>query len=136
MSRVSFMKSVNFEFLRPKYDVLANLGCLAEAVLHVDPGSALTRLRSFAEEITKTIYKEESLPRLPQASFYELVKNPVFADCVDKSLIHQINFLRVKGNDSAHGAEGDLRSAKMALSTAHQLAGYMALTYCLSLIHI
>jgi len=124
------MKSVNFEFLRPKYDVLANLGCLAEAVLHVDPGSALTRLRSFAEEMTKTIYKEESLPRLPQASFYELVKNPVFADCVDKSLIHQINFLRVKGNDSAHGAEGDLRSAKMALSTAHQLAGYMALTYC------
>jgi len=130
MSRVSFMKSVNFEFLRPKYDVLANLGGLAEAVLHVDPGSALTRLRSFAEEMTKTIYKEESLPRLPQSSFYELVKNPVFADCVDKSLIHQINFLRVQGNDSAHGAEGDLRSAKMALSTAHQLAGYMALTYC------
>lgn len=124
------MKSVNFEFLRPKYDVLANLGGLAEAVLHVDPGSALTRLRSFAEEMTKTIYKEESLPRLPQSSFYELVKNPVFADCVDKSLIHQINFLRVQGNDSAHGAEGDLRSAKMALSTAHQLAGYMALTYC------
>lgn len=124
------MKSVNFEFLRPKYDVLANLGGLAEAVLHVDPGSALTRLRSFAEEMTKTIYKEESLPRLPQSSFYELVKNPVFADCVDKSLIHQINFLRVQGNDSAHGAQGDLRSAKMALSTAHQLAGYMALTYC------
>ncbi|CAO1659092.1 type I site-specific deoxyribonuclease [Halomonas sp. NYA30] len=123
------MKSVNFEFLRPKYDVLANLGGLTEAVLYVDPGSALTRLRSFAEEMTKTIYNEESLPRLPQASFYELVKNPVFADCVDKSLIHQLNFLRIQGNDSAHGAEGDLRSAKIGLSTAHQLAGYMALTY-------
>lgn len=123
------MKSVNFEFLRPKYDVLANLGGLAEAVLHVDPGSALTRLRSFGEEMTKTIYKEESLPRFPQATFYELTKNPVFADCVDKSLIHQLNFLRVQGNDSAHGAEGDLQSAKMSLSTAHQLAGYMALTY-------
>jgi len=130
MSRVSFMKSVNFEFLRPKYDVLANLGGLAEAVLHVDPGSALTRLRSFGEEMTKTIYKEESLPRFPQATFYELTKNPVFADCVDKSLIHQLNFLRVQGNDSAHGAEGDLQSAKMSLSTAHQLAGYMALNYC------
>lgn len=130
MSRVSFMNSVNFEFLRPKYEVLANLGGLAEAVLHIDPGSALTRLRSFAEEMTKTIYKEESLPRFPQASFYELVKNPVFADCVNKSLIHQLNFLRVQGNDSAHGAEGDLRSAKMALTTAHQLAGYMALAYC------
>ena len=129
MSRVSFMKSVNFEFLRPKYDVLANLGGLAEAVLHVDPGSALTRLRSFGEEMIKTIYKEESLPRIPQATFYELTKNPVFADCVDKSLIHQLNFLRIQGNDPAHGAEGDLQSAKMSLSTAHQLAGYMALTY-------
>lgn len=124
------MNSVNFEFLRPKYDVLANLGGLAEAVLHIDPGSALTRLRSFGEEMTKTIYKEEALPRFPQASFYEMVKNPVFVDCVDKSLIHQLNFLRVQGNDSAHGAEGDLRYARLALSTAHQLAGYMALTYC------
>jgi len=124
------MKSVNFEFLRPQYNSLANLGGLAEAVLHVDPGSALTRLRSFAEEITKTIYREESLPRVPQSSFYELTKNPVFSDCVDKSLIYQLNFLRVQGNDSAHGAEGDFQSAKLALVTAHQLAGYMALTYC------
>ena len=123
------MTSVNFEFLRPGNELLANLAGLAEAVLHIDPGSALTRLRSFAEELTKTIYKEETLPRLPQASFYELVKNPVFADCTSKSLIHQINFLRIQGNDTAHGAEGDLRNAQLALKTAHQLAMYMAVRY-------
>lgn len=82
MDRIAFMKSVNFEFLRPGNELLANLAGLAEAVLHIDPGSALTRLRSFAEELTKAIYKEELLPRLPQSSFYELVKNPVFVDCV------------------------------------------------------
>jgi type I restriction enzyme R subunit len=123
------MKSINFEFLRPQNGVLANLGGLAEAVLHVDPGSALTRLRSFAEELTKTIYKEEQLPRLPQSSFYELIKNPVFEDCVSKSLIHQINFLRIQGNDTAHGAEGEIRNAQMALGTAHQLAMYMGIKY-------
>ncbi|KDE40742.1 Type I restriction-modification system, restriction subunit R [Nitrincola lacisaponensis] len=123
------MKSVNFEFLRPENDVLANLGGLAEAVLHIDPGSALTRLRSFAEELTKAIYKEELLPRMPQSSFYELIKSPVFEDCVSKSLIHQINFLRIQGNDTAHGAEGELRNAQMALGTAHQLAMYMAVKY-------
>jgi len=64
MSRVIFMKSVNFEFLRPQYSNLANLGGLAEAVLCVDPGSALTRLRSFAEEMSKTICSEEFLPRV------------------------------------------------------------------------
>ena len=129
MDRIVFMKSVNFEFLRPENEVLANLGGLAEAVLHIDPGSALTRLRSFAEEMTKDIYKQERLPRMPQSSFYELVKSSVFEACVSKSLIHQINFLRIQGNDAAHGAEGELRNAQMALSTAHQLAMYMAIKY-------
>lgn len=129
MNRIDYMKSVNFEFLRPANEVLASLGGLAEAVLFVDPGSALTRLRSFAEELTKAIYKEELLPRLPQSSFYELVKNPVFVDCVSKSLVHQINFLRIQGNDTAHGAEGELRNARQALITAHQLAMYMAIKY-------
>ncbi len=75
------MKSISFEFLRPGNQLLANLAGLAEAVLHIDPGSALTRLRSFAEELTKAIYKEELLPRMPQSSFYDLVKDPVFVDC-------------------------------------------------------
>jgi len=123
------MQSINFEFLRSHNDLLANLGSLAEAVLHVDPGSALTRLRSFSEELTKAIYKEELLPRLPQSSFYELIKNPVFVDCVSKSLIHQINFLRVQGNETAHGAQGQVRDAQIALGTAHQLAMYMAIKY-------
>lgn len=57
MDTILFMKSLNFEFLRQENDVLANLGGLAEAVLFVDPGSALTRLRGFAEELTKAIYK-------------------------------------------------------------------------------
>ena len=123
------MKSTNFEFLRTHNETLANLGGLAEAVMHIDPGSALTRLRGFAEEITKVIYQKEQLPRLPQAGFYELIKNPVFVSCVDKSLTHQINYLRVQGNDSAHGAEGKLRDAQLALGTAHQLASYMAVRY-------
>lgn len=129
MNRALYMKSVNFEFLRLGNEVLANLGGLAEAVLFIDPGSTLTRLRSFAEELTKVIYKEEQLPRLPESSFYDLLKNPVFVDCVSKSLVHQINFLRIQGNDAAHGAEGELSSAKQALSTAHQLARYMAVSY-------
>lgn len=63
MDRIAYMKSVNFEFLRTGNELLASLAGLAEAVLHIDPGSALTRLRSFAEELTKAIYKEERLPR-------------------------------------------------------------------------
>lgn len=129
MDRIAYMKSVNFEFLRSGNELLANLAGLAEAVLHIDPGSALTRLRSFAEELTKAIYKEELLPRMPQSTFYDLVKSPVFTDCVSKSLVYQINFLRIQGNDTAHGGEGDVRNAKLALNSAHELAKYMAVKY-------
>ncbi len=129
MERIIFMQSTNFEFLRLQNEALANMGGLAEAVMHVDPGSALTRLRSFAEEITKSIYKEERLPRIPQASFYEMLKDRVFETCVNRSLTHQINFLRINGNDAAHGAEGELRNAQLALGTAHQLGLYMAIKY-------
>lgn len=123
------MKSVNFEFLRPANESLAEVAGLAEAVLHIDPGSALTRLRGFAEEVTKAIYKEELLPRLPQATFYELLKDPVFTACTSKPLIYQINALRIQGNETAHGAKGSVRDAKLALGMAHQLAMYMAIKY-------
>ena len=123
------MKSTNFEFLRPHNEALANLAGYAEAVLYIDPGSALTRLRSFAEVLTKAIHQAECLPILPRASFYDLVKHPAFIASVNSSLIHQINYLRVQGNDTAHGGKGDLRTASMVLGTAHQLAMYMGIRY-------
>lgn len=123
------IKSINFEFLRLHNSVLVDLAALAEANLFFDPGSTLTRLRGFAEEFTKVIYKEEALPRLPQATFYELIKDPVFDSCVNKSLIHQINYLRIQGNDTAHGAKGSSQQAKAALKVAHQLAIYLAIKY-------
>lgn len=123
------MKSQNFEFLRPENDALANLAGLAEAVLHIDPGSTLTRLRSFAEELTKTIYKEENLPRMPVASFHELASDSVFKNCTDPSLVNYIHMLRKQGNATAHGSEGDKRSALINLDIAHQLSMYLAVKY-------
>ena len=129
MDKILFMKSQNFEFLRPENDTLANLGGLAEAVLFIDPGSALTRLRAFAEELTKALYREERLPRMPEATLNEMIRDSVFQNCVNRSLIHQLNYLRTQGNDTAHGAEGDVRTAHMALGVAHQLASYLAVKY-------
>lgn len=45
------MQSQNFEFLREKFPLLADLAALAEAVIYTDPGSTTTRLRAFAEEV-------------------------------------------------------------------------------------
>ena len=47
------MQSEKFEFLREKFPLLSDLGALAEAMIYTDPGSATTRLRSFAEEVVE-----------------------------------------------------------------------------------
>jgi len=121
--------SINFEFLRPYHSGLAELGGLAEAILYIDPGSALTRLRSFAETFTQVIYKEERLTKIPQANFFELMKNSAFQSCVDPSLINQLHYIRKEGNESAHGSEGNLRTAQVVLGITHQLAMYLGIRY-------
>lgn len=103
----------NFDFLRPHNRLLAELGSLAEATLHIDPGAAQTRLRAFAEEVVKSIYKEECLPRLPQANLYELLSDSVFTACTNSSLLDLLHFLRIQGNDTAHGGLGNLAKAKL-----------------------
>jgi type I restriction enzyme R subunit len=122
-------QSMNFELIRDHNDKLANLGGLAESILHLDPGSALTRLRSFAEEITKEIYDIDGLSKLPQATFIELLKNDAFMDVTEARLRDQLHFLRIEGNNTAHGAEGTVKKSFEALATAHQLSCYMAINY-------
>ncbi len=96
------MHSENFEFIRRFRPELADLGGYAEAILHIDPGSAQTRLRSLAETITKAIHRQERLPFIPQASFYDLLRAESFIAVVDRSLINHLDYLRRQGNDTAH----------------------------------
>lgn len=91
---------------------MADLAACAENVLHQDPGSAMTRIRSFAEQSVKTIYRTSRLPQPPQASFYDLLSDPVFTGHVSQSLNHQLNFIRMKGNQTAHGHIGNKNDAK------------------------
>ncbi|MCF6356064.1 MAG: DEAD/DEAH box helicase family protein [Candidatus Polarisedimenticolaceae bacterium] len=123
------MQSENFEFIRRFRPELADLGGYAEAILHIDPGSAQTRLRSLAETITKAIHRQERLPFIPQASFYDLLRAESFIAVVDRSLINHLDYLRRQGNDTAHGGKGDLRTASKALGVGHQLVSYMAMKY-------
>lgn len=123
------MNTHNFSFLTSHYEQLSELATLAEKLLHIDAGSCLTRLRSFAEEMVKEIYKEEKFARLPQATFNELLKSTEFRNSVDKSLWYQLDYLRIEGNRTAHGAVGKIEVAKQALKTAHKLAIYMAVRY-------
>ena len=121
--------SLNFELIRGHNEKLANIGMLAEQILYLDPGSAMTRFRGFAEEVTREIYAIDGLPKLPNANFMELLKNDAFIHVTSTSLRDLLHYLRKEGNDTAHGGEGDLKKALTALGIAHQLGQYMAVNY-------
>ena len=63
----------NFEILRGKWPELAALGGFAEAYAHADPASALVKLRLFAENLTKDIYRDLGLPKPDQPAFVDLL---------------------------------------------------------------
>lgn len=127
------MPHSNFSFLQPHNESLAELGRLAEVLLSVDPGAAQIRIRTFAEEVVKTIYQYEKLPRPSQfASFKELLDNYAFQSAVDNSLRLQLDLIRQAGNRSAHSGKGYKGSSKIALEAlkvAHQIALYMGVRY-------
>src|ERR1039458_5989907 len=55
------MKSVNFEFLRPSFPELADLGGFAEHCAFSDPSSALIKLRVFPDTMVSAIYSRRIL---------------------------------------------------------------------------
>lgn len=123
------MNVTNFAFLETYQPQLMEQAELAEKLLYVDAGSCLTRLRGFAEEMVRIIYNEEHLPRLPQASFNDLLQSIEFRRSVAPELYLQLDYLRLQGNKTAHGAKGDVMVAKEALKVAHKLAIYMMVRY-------
>ncbi len=78
--------SLNFELIRGHNEKLANIGMLAEQILYLDPGSAITRLRGFAEEVTKEIYEIDCLPKPPTANFMDFLKNDAFVNITESRL--------------------------------------------------
>ena len=72
------MKSMNFEILRDGWPELAALGRFAEEYVNPDPLSALVKLRLFAENLTKDIYRHLGLPKPDQPSSCGFAPEPLF----------------------------------------------------------
>jgi type I restriction enzyme R subunit len=123
------VQSQNFEFLREKFPLLADLGAVAEAVIYTDPGSSTTRLRSFAEEVVKSIYEFESLPRTAKANFADLLFASDFQNSITPSLMYKLDYLRQQGNLTAHGALGNQKTAFACLGTAFGIGQYLMVNY-------
>jgi len=123
------MKTINFEFLKPKWEALANIAGFAEQYVHADPSSALVKLRLFCEQIIEHIYAHHHLQKPYQAGLNDLLQDYSFRQAVPQVVISKLHSLRVHGNKAAHGEDVRVNESRWLLQEAHNLARWLVLTY-------
>ena len=106
------MQSINFEILRQDRPELASLGGFAEQYANPDPASALVKLRTFGEQLTKSIYWELRLPKPETDEFARRLTAPAFRDAVPKVICDKLHAIRIEGNKAAHGKQAKTGTAR------------------------
>jgi Domain of unknown function (DUF4145) len=96
------VKSQNFEFLRPRRAVLADLAAFAEEYVHSDPASSLIKQRGFVEQAVLAIYDRYGL-RLPYSdNLNDLLNSEELKQAVPNVVLQKLHAVRVAGNHAAH----------------------------------
>lgn len=122
------MKSKNFEFLRPRWPELADLGGFAEHYVHSDPASSLTKGRQFSEQCLKWVCfalkiqfpvgeEPRLVDRINRLSREKNVLSPTLRDKFD--------FVRLSGNRGAHGENVDSGTALKSLRELFDIARWL-----------
>ena len=119
------MKSRNFEILREGWPELASLGGFAEAYAYNDPASALVKLRLFAENLAKDIYRDLGLPKPEQATLVDLLSNSSFAAITPRVVLDKLHALRIHGNKAAHGEPATIPTALWLIQEAFDLGRWL-----------
>jgi len=123
------MQSKNFEFLRCTWPELASLAGFSEQYAEVDPQSAVTKLRNFAERSVTIVYKELRLPKAPQSNFNELLNNDSFTAITPKVVVDKLHAIRIHGNKAAHGEIVSAQNAQWLLKETFDIGRWLFATY-------
>ena len=101
-AEIASMKSQNFEFLRPKQEVLADLAGFAERYAHEDPASSLIKQRSFVEHVVTDIYRAYRLRPPYSDNLNDLMNVEPFRQSVPGVVQNKLHAVRKAGNHAAH----------------------------------
>lgn len=123
------MQSKNFEYLRPTWEDLADLGAFAEQYAIPDPQSAVAKLRTFAEQIVLFVYHKHGLPKPYQPNLNDLLTATTFVQAVPRVIVSKLHTLRIQGNKGAHGESVLPQSAVMLVQEAYELGRWMHMNY-------
>lgn len=117
-------KSPNFEYLSPLRSDLAALGAFAEQYVYGDPASALVKLRTFAEQLTKSVYWELRLPKPEATEFSALLTTRQFRSAVPKAIATKLHAIRKEGNKAAHGKRAETKAGLWLIREAFEVGAW------------
>lgn len=100
------MQSTNFEFLRPHYSDLADLGGFVELYAFSDPASSRVKSRIMAENLALRLCKRLGLP-VYDNNFLSLLKELAYSGSVNKAVLNVFHKVREDGNAAAHCIKND-----------------------------
>ncbi|MFN3152900.1 DEAD/DEAH box helicase family protein [Bremerella sp.] len=123
------MKTINFEFLKPRWEALANIAGFAEQYVHADPSSALVKLRQLCEQVVEQIYAYHRLSKPYQPSLNDLLQDYSFRQAVPSVVVSKLHSLRVQGNKAAHGETVGTQQSRWILHEAFDISKWLVLTY-------
>lgn len=123
------MSSRNFSFLEDHTPELYRLAGFAESYAHSDPDSAVVKLRTFGEQLTKSVFLKHRLPRTGGVSFAEMLTASEFKAAVPDVIQTKLHAIRMEGNKAAHGQSLDTKTVVWLLQEAQVLGAWYTIRF-------
>ncbi|MFD0961703.1 type I restriction-modification system endonuclease [Paenibacillus chungangensis] len=120
----------NFEFLHNRWEILSDLGEMAERNLFVDPNTSLIKLRMFGETLTKYICAMEEMDETKELTQVERLSQLKRDDLISDEIVDYLHTLRKIGNKAVHeSGYGSTREAQALTLLAFRLSVWFMQVY-------
>lgn len=125
-----YMASYNFQFLEDKWEILSKVAETAERNIYQDPNTAISKLRTFAETITKYILALEEIKEERGTKQFDRLKTLFDDQLMPKEMYNLFNTIRIKGNKATHEPTyGEIEEAKTLLHMAFRIGVWFMEVY-------
>lgn len=122
------MKS-NFSFLQSKWNILGELGKMAEDNLYRDPNTTIVKLRMFAEQIVDYMFAYDKIEKPEEDSLFNKLKLLEREELIQNDIADIFHSLRIEGNKAVHESYDSLEDAKILLSLGYKAAVWFMQVY-------
>lgn len=120
----------NFEFLQERWEILSDLGEMAERNLFIDPNTSLIKLRMFGEALTKYICAMEELDETKELTQVDRLSQLKRDDLISDDIVDYLHTLRKIGNKAVHeSGYGSTREAQASTLLAFRLSVWFMQVY-------